>query len=110
MQCRGTDDFGGDLRSPSPGDALLNGPKLVEARMLETNSALLARGMFAALERELRERGLLEWEPELAGRVLEGFVRAIRAAAKAGARYEQADAVYERLCLVDPIAAARLAT
>ncbi len=78
--------------------------------LLETNSALLARGMFAALERELRERGLLEWEPELAGRVLEGFVRAIRAAAKAGARYEQADAVYERLCLVDPIAAARLAT
>ncbi|MBX7078132.1 MAG: type VI secretion system protein TssA [Nannocystaceae bacterium] len=78
--------------------------------LLETNSALLSRGMFAALERELRERGLLEWEPELAGRVLEGFVRAIRAAAKAGARYEQADAVYERLCLVDPIAAARLAT
>ena len=36
--------------------------------------------------------------------------RAIRAAAKAGARYDEADRVYERLCLVDPAAAARLAT
>lgn len=78
--------------------------------LLEAGQAMLARGLFAALERELRERQLYAWEPELAARCLEGFVRAIRAAAKAGARYEQADLVYERLCLVDPTAAARLAT
>jgi type VI secretion system ImpA/VasJ family protein len=78
--------------------------------LLDANQALLARGLFAALERELREHALQEWEPELTARCLEGFVRAIRAAAKAGARYDDADRVYERLCLVDPMAAARLAT
>jgi len=79
--------------------------------LVDGNQAVLARGLFAALERELREHELLEWEPELTARCLEGFVRAIRAAAKAGsARYEDADRVYERLCLVDPAAAARLAT
>lgn len=78
--------------------------------LLDAGQAMLARGLFAALERELRERQLFAWEPELSARCLEGFVRAIRAAAKAGARYEQADLVYERLCLVDPTAAARLAT
>lgn len=75
---------------------------------LDTGQAVLARGMFAALDRELGERGLVEWEPELAARVLEGFVRSIRAAAKAGARYDGAELVYERLCLLDPAAAARL--
>ncbi|HWB82233.1 MAG TPA: type VI secretion system domain-containing protein, partial [Nannocystaceae bacterium] len=79
--------------------------------LVDGNQAVLARGLFAALERELREHELFEWEPELTARCLEGFVRAIRAAAKAGgARYEDADRVYERLCLVDPAAAARLAT
>jgi len=78
--------------------------------LLDAGQALLARGLFAALERELREHELFAWEPQLAGRCLEGFVRAIRVAAKAGARYEHADVVYERLCLVDPSAAARLAT
>jgi type VI secretion system protein VasJ len=76
---------------------------------LETGQAVLARGMFAALERELRERDLLAWEPDLAARCLEGLVRAIRDAKKAGHAYEGADAVYERLCAVDPAAAARLA-
>lgn len=78
--------------------------------LLEAGQPMIARGMFAALERELREAGLFAWEPELASRCLEGFVRAIRAAAKAGARYEQADLVFERLCAVDPTAAGRLAT
>ena len=77
--------------------------------LLDTSSPVLARGMFASLEQQLRSDGLMAWEPELASQVLEGFVRAIRAAAKAGSRYEQADAVYERLCQVDPMAAARLA-
>jgi hypothetical protein len=65
--------------------------------------------MFAGLDRELRERGLLQWEPDLAGRCLEGFVRAIRTAQKAGHKYDGADEVFERLCMVDPAAAARVA-
>ncbi len=77
---------------------------------LDGGQALLARGMFAALERELQERGLTAWEPALAGRCLEGFVRSIRATAKAGKPYDGADAVFERLCLVDPATAAKLAT
>jgi hypothetical protein len=77
---------------------------------LDTGQAVLARGLFAALDREARERGLDEWEPQLAARVLEGFVRSIRIAAKAGSRYEGADLVYERLCLLDPAAAARLSS
>ena len=76
---------------------------------LGAGQSLLARGMFAGLERELRDRGLLQWETDLAGRCLEGFVRAIRAAAKAGHKYDGADEVFERLCMVDPGAAARVA-
>ncbi len=75
---------------------------------LDGGQAVLARGLFAALDRELAQRGLDEWDPRLAARVLEGFVRSIRVTAKAGARYEAADLVYERLCLLDPAAAARL--
>jgi type VI secretion system protein VasJ len=96
-------------------DAATNARQRFARRMLlaqlclDSGQAVLARGLFAALDRELRDRGLDEWEPELAARVLEGFVRSIRVAAKAGARYEGADLVYERLCLLDPAAAARLA-
>jgi type VI secretion system protein VasJ len=97
-------------------DAATNARQRFARRMLlaqlclDTGQGVLARGLFAALDRELRERGLDEWEPELAARVLEGFVRSIRIAAKAGARYEGADLVYERLCLLDPAAAARLSS
>jgi type VI secretion system protein VasJ len=75
---------------------------------LEARQAILARGMFAALERELRDHALVQWEPSIASRCLEGFVRSIRAANKEGSQYEGADAVFERLCAVDPSAAARL--
>ncbi|MCA9711200.1 MAG: type VI secretion system domain-containing protein, partial [Myxococcales bacterium] len=76
---------------------------------LESGQPKLARSMFAALDQEMAERGLVEWEPALAGRCLEGLVRAIRAAAQKGSPYAAADAAFERLCHVDPIAAARLA-
>lgn len=75
---------------------------------LGTNQAKLARGMFSALEREIAERNLLTWEPDLASRCLEGLVKSIRAANKAGAKFGGADVAFERLCLVDPAAAARL--
>ncbi len=70
----------------------------------------LARGMFAGLEREMTTRGFLSWEPDLASRCLEGLVRSIRAANKAGAKHEGANEAFEQLCLVDPTAAARLSS
>lgn len=70
----------------------------------------LARGMFAALEREMTARGFLSWEPDLASRCLEGLVRSIRAANKAGDKHEGANEAFEQLCLVDPAAAARLSS
>src|SRR5690606_4064796 len=74
---------------------------------LEAGEAKLARSMYAALDREMTERGLVEWEPSLATQCLEGLVRAIRAAAQKGSQYAAADAVFERLCHVDPTVAAR---
>jgi type VI secretion system protein VasJ len=76
---------------------------------LEAGQAKLARSLYAALDRELTERGLMEWEPGLAATCLEGLVRAIRAAAQKGSQYAAADAAFERLCHVDPSAAAQLA-
>jgi penicillin-binding protein 1A len=49
---------------------------------------MLARGLFAALERELREHLLFAWEPELAGRCLEGFVRATQARRQPGSSFK----------------------
>jgi type VI secretion system protein VasJ len=76
---------------------------------LETGQAKLARSLYAALDREMTERNLVEWEPALAGSCLEGLVRAIRAAAQKGMQYAAADAAFERLCHIDPIAASQLA-
>ncbi len=75
-----------------------------------SNQPQLARGMFAALERDMTARDLLTWEPDLASRCLEGLVRSIRAANKAGGKHAGADEAFERLCLVDPAAAARLSS
>ncbi len=76
---------------------------------LEAGHAKLARSLYAALDREIADRGLMEWEPALAGSCLEGLVRAIRAAAQKGSQYAAADAAFERLCHVDPTVAAQLA-
>jgi type VI secretion system protein VasJ len=91
----------------SPRSRLLRRLGLAEA-CLEADQARLARGMFAAIDREMRDRGLQDWDPPLVGRCLDGFMRSIRAAAKAGSPYAGADEIFERLCLVDPAAAARL--
>lgn len=76
--------------------------------ILETGQAPLARGMFAALHRELESRQLFEWEPALASRILEGLVKSLRTANKAGAKLPGLEDAFERLCYIDPAAAARL--
>lgn len=78
---------------------------------LGADQTQLARAMFGALDQQLRDRGLLEWEPTLASRCLEGLVRAIRAAIKKGAKADGAgQEAFERLAAIDPVAAAKLAT
>ncbi len=70
----------------------------------------LARGVFGTLQRELDDLGIAEWEPQLAARCLEGLVKTIRAATKKGAPPDPAaNLAFERLCRLDPSAAARLA-
>lgn len=77
---------------------------------LEAGQGLVARGMFAALEQELRDRNLVEWEPALAGRCLTGLVKAIRKTTNPKTpAYDGAQQAYERLCLIDPAAAVKLA-
>lgn len=93
--------------APSPRSRFVRQLYLAEI-CLGAGQAKLARGMFAALQREMTERGLLTWEPDLASRCLEGLVRSIRAVNKAGGKHGGADEAFERLCLVDPAAAARL--
>lgn len=76
---------------------------------LAGGQARLARGIFGSLEREVAELGLSEWEPALAARCLEGVVKSIRAATQKGAPADPAaDLAFERLCRLDPAAAARL--
>lgn len=94
--------------TPSPRLRFVRRLALAQA-CLETGQAKLARSLFAALDREMTERNLVEWEPALAAGCLEGLVRAIRAAAQKGSQYAAADAAFERLCHVDPTAAAALA-
>jgi type VI secretion system protein VasJ len=91
----------------SPRSKLLCRLALAEA-CLDADQGKLARGMFAAIDREMQDRGLQDWDPPLVGRCLEGFMRSIRAAAKAGSPYQGSEEIFERLCLVDPAAAAKL--
>ena len=73
--------------------------------------AKLARGIFGSLQAELDALGISEWEPVLAARCLEGVVKSVRASAPKGAPPDPAgDLAFERLCRLDPAAAARLAT
>jgi type VI secretion system ImpA/VasJ family protein len=94
--------------TPSPRLRLIRRLALAQG-CLEAGQPKLARSLYAALDREITERNLVEWEPALAASCLEGLVRAIRAAAQKGSQYAAADAVFERLCHIDPIAAAALA-
>jgi type VI secretion system protein VasJ len=93
--------------STSPRSRMLSRLALAEA-CLDADQPKLARGMYAAIDREMRERRLEDWDPPLVSRCLEGFIRSIRAAVKAGSPYQGSEEIFERLCLVDPAAAAKL--
>jgi type VI secretion system ImpA/VasJ family protein len=67
----------------------------------------VAAALFAALDDEARARGLDTWEPSLAAAALAGRLKALDDAARAD---EGRDALFARLCAVDPGAAARLST
>lgn len=79
----------------------------------ESGSERLALPLFEELDEELARHGLERWDPPLAARVLRGLYRCHqrRAGAKRGegaADRERADAVFARLCRLDPSAAAAL--
>lgn len=69
----------------------------------------LARALFAQLDQESSDHRLDRWEPSLAAECLEGYVVALRASAEATGEMPAAlPTLFDRLSLIDPIAAARI--
>jgi hypothetical protein len=74
----------------------------------------LARALFEDLDREMGQRGLESWDPQLAARCLEGLLRVLRQATKSapgvkgGVEAATVGVIYDRLCRLDPAAVLRL--
>ena len=69
----------------------------------------VAKALFEGLEKDVAAHGLEVWEPELAGEVLGGLVTCLRGIAKGGKALPPETAMmYDRLCRIDPAAAAKL--
>jgi type VI secretion system ImpA/VasJ family protein len=81
--------------------------RLALAEMAGAGAPRVALGLFGGLARELDERGLDRWDPELAARCLQGLVRA-RADAEKAKPPLTSDAAFERLCRIDPEMASKL--
>jgi type VI secretion system protein VasJ len=84
--------------------------RLVLAKVcMQGSQFALARALYEGLDKDVVARGLDEWEPALAAEVLEGIVICNRAVAKGGKPLPPDTALlYDRLCRVDPSAAARI--
>jgi type VI secretion system protein VasJ len=77
--------------------------------LMETGEVPVARAVFAGLDEEMRSRGLEEWDPALAATCLERHMECLQALARAGQNVSaDTDLIYNRLCRLDPVAAARL--
>lgn len=72
----------------------------------EAGLAAVARAQLSALEREATERRLAEWEPQLLARVLDPLLAILRTAPRPT---DTADIsrLFDLLCTLDPVAAAR---
>jgi type VI secretion system protein VasJ len=81
--------------------------RLALAEMAGAGAPRVALGLYGGLARELDERGLDRWEPELAARCLQGLVRA-RAEAEKAKPPLVSDPAFERLCRIDPEAASKI--
>lgn len=81
--------------------------RLALAEMAGAGAPRVALGLFGGLARELEERGLDRWDPELAARCLQGLVRA-RAEAEKAKPPLTSDTAFERLCRIDPEAASKV--
>src|SRR5262249_34376389 len=69
----------------------------------------VARALYAALDVEGRELELDSWNPPLAAKCLQGLLVTTRQSKKARPPLEaEWDALYKRLCQIDPSAALRL--
>ena len=82
------------------------------AGTLDTRRERLALPLFEALDEEVATHHLEQWEPALAAQLLRALYRCQRRVAdRRGAPPEAAgaaEAIYRRLCRVDPVAAAGL--
>ncbi len=68
----------------------------------------VARGLYAALEKESTDRGLDDWEPSLVAQCLEGLITTSRMLGKGNALTVDVANQYHRLCQLDPAVALRL--
>jgi len=77
--------------------------------LMETDQAQVARAVFGGLDEEIRARGLEEWDPGLATSCLERYLECLRVLTRLGKNVSvDTDVIYNRLCRLDPVAAARL--
>lgn len=68
--------------------------------------APVARAQLSALEREASERDLAAWEPHLVARVIDPLLAILRAAPRP-ADAADTQRLFDLLCTLDPVAAAR---
>jgi type VI secretion system protein VasJ len=76
---------------------------------LQGSQLQVAKALYEGLEKDVTTHGLESWEPKLAAEVLEGFVTCLRSIAKGGKPLPpDAPLLYDRLCRIDPAAAAKM--
>lgn len=96
--------------SSAPTAARAFAARLELARLLlAANQPALARAIYAGLDEEVRARDLETWDPTLAAACLDGYLRSVRAAVKAGHKVtEDPNVLYVRLGRVNPLIALQL--
>ncbi len=70
--------------------------------VLTGGDAQLAAGLFATLYDEIEQRGLCEWEPELAADCLASYLTCLNRGGGGPEMAQRVPLVYARLCRVDP--------
>ncbi len=84
--------------------------RLAMAQALSSGAtAAAADGIYEGLEAEIDAVALERWEPELAASCYRGHLACLKQLKKESASPERAQAVFRRLCRVDPLAASKTA-
>jgi hypothetical protein len=97
------------VRTSGSGEARFETRLALAEACVAAGQVEVARGLYATLDEEGRSIQLDVWNPALAAKCLRGLLLAIRQSKKARPGLEaEVDALYKRLCQVDPAAALRL--